>query len=89
MEKQLSQNEVQRILEAAQASPPGGERRHAARRPYPFLQAFAPYDGTELPRKKDLRKILCQDLSTTGVSVLLPDAPAFEHMVLRLGRTPT
>jgi hypothetical protein len=86
VENQLTQNEVEQILEAAKTAK---ERRGAVRWPYPFLQAVAAYDGLELPRRKDLQKVLCQDLSTTGISLLISETPQFEHLVVRLGRVPS
>jgi hypothetical protein len=84
----LVYEEVGEILKAIQ--PPGTqtERRGTVRFPFSVVQAIAPYNGSQLPSKTAFRKVRCCDLSTAGVSFLLPQSPDFENVVVALGKPP-
>jgi hypothetical protein len=84
----LSVQDVGEILNAAAGSCPQQERRHSQRFLYAAVQFMAAYDGTHLPQWSDFRRVYCRDLSTAGISCLLPERPDFEHVIFALGKPP-
>ncbi|MGA2035723.1 MAG: PilZ domain-containing protein [Thermoguttaceae bacterium] len=68
--------------------PSENERRRHFRRAYPFIQMLAPYNGKELPRRREFRPVQCQDLSAAGISFILASPPSFEYAVIALGVAP-
>lgn len=84
----LVYEEVGKILKAMQPTGNQAERRRSVRLPFSAVQSIAPYDGSNLPSKTAFRKVHCCDLSTAGVSFLLPHSPDFENVVVALGKPP-
>jgi hypothetical protein len=73
-------------LEVIEVLKQGEERRSSDRRTYAVVQSFAPYNGFQLPRRSAFREIACRDLSTSGISLLLPARPDFQQAVFALGK---
>lgn len=66
----------------------GAERRSRDRRSYRCVQMIAPYDGNRLPVAEEFVHIQCHDISQGGFAFLSTEPPAFDHLVLALGRVP-
>jgi hypothetical protein len=64
------------------------ERREGPRHPYECKQLLAPYDGVALPNQKDFFWVECKNLSSRGMSFLLPGPPEFKNVVVALGGAP-
>jgi len=78
--------ELQEAVQQLDGNPK--DRRAVQRRKYSFVQAIAPFDGVELPKRTMFCPIRFHDLSTTGVSFVLPVPPPFEYLVVALGKPP-
>jgi hypothetical protein len=63
-------------------------RRSQTRSPYDCVQLIAPYDGQKLPRQADFRHVVCRDISTSGVSFVVPHALPTERVIVALGTVP-
>ncbi len=64
------------------------ERRSSSRWSYPAVQPLAPYGHWGFPHADMFQYVRCHDLSTGGVSFLLPEPPQFEFAVIGLGVAP-
>ncbi len=64
------------------------ERRKSVRRAYHCLQLVAEFDGLKLPNQHDFQLCQFQDLSSGGVSFLLPDKPKSQKFIIALGSIP-
>ena len=64
------------------------ERRSSNRWSYPAVQPLAPYGHWGFPNAEMFQQVRCHDLSTGGVSFLLPAPPTFEFAVIGLGVAP-
>ena len=64
------------------------ERRAEVRKSYPVKQFVAFHDPSQTPTKEMFREVLCQDISTSGMSFYLTDRPTADHCTIALGRTP-
>ena len=62
--------------------------RSEVRRTYPVNQLVAFHDESETPTKEMFRPVLCQDISTNGISFYHPGPPATDHCTIALGRMP-
>jgi PAS domain S-box-containing protein len=74
--------------------PPGGtcpspesQRRHP-RPAFRYVQLIAPIRQGMLPTKLDFFEVVCEDISPGGISFLLTAAPAFDDLVVALGKPP-
>jgi len=85
----ISDQEVGEFFRTDEDSDSGMERRRAERFAYNVVQSMAPFDGTNLPKKVAFCQVYIHDLSTTGISFLLPQPPDFEYVVVALGKSPT
>jgi hypothetical protein len=56
----------------------------AVRRPYHVIQYMAPWDG-ELPQPAAYQEVVCNDLSTGGISFFTKDLPASKGIAITLG----
>lgn len=64
----------------------GPERcRRRQRWAYSAIQSMAPCDGYTLPAMSELHPVCCEDLSTTGIGLRLPEKPDFDYVVVTLG----
>ena len=61
------------------------ERRSSNRWSYPAVQPLAPYGHWGFPHARMFQMVRCHDLSTGGISILLPAPPTFEFAVVGLG----
>ena len=61
------------------------ERRTSNRWSYPAVQPLAPYGHWGFPNAEMFQYVQCHDLSTGGISFLLPSPPTFEFAVVGLG----
>jgi hypothetical protein len=84
----LGPQDLAEIRAAVQKLNKTRERRNAPRRSYRVTQLIAPYDGTTLPLPGTFCPVRCRDISQSGVSFVLPDRPAFDHVVVALGTPP-
>lgn len=57
----------------------------AVRRPYHVIQRMAPWNGF-LPEPSDYQEIVCNDLSTGGLSFFTKEMPATKDVVVTLGQ---
>ncbi len=63
----------------------GPERRSRVRRPYPYVQQIAPWNGHRLPHGRAFFDVRCRDIAASGFSFFLPRKPHFERLVVALG----
>jgi len=82
----FSDQEIGEIRESVEKSIAEAERRMSKRFHFSAVQSMAPCNGSELPRKRAFGKVLCQDISTSGISFRLPFQPDFDHAVIRLSK---
>ena len=64
------------------------ERRVCYRRRFFALQRVAPYDGSRIPHDDEFFCLESRDLTSQGVSFLLPARPDFRSLVIALGEPP-
>jgi hypothetical protein len=70
----------------SQGSAASIERRAAPRIPYPGVRLAACCDENVTSADGlDFRLVVCFDVSSSGISFLMPDPPAFHHAVVKLG----
>ena len=84
----LTEQEVSEVRESAEESTAAAERRASKRLAFSVVPSMATYNGSELPRKAAFGKVLCQDISTSGISFIVPHQPDFDHAVIALGMPP-
>ena len=65
-----------------------GERREGPRHPYECKQLMAPYDGVRLPGQAEFGWVECRNISSRGLSFVLPEPPEFQHVIMALGSVP-
>jgi hypothetical protein len=65
------------------------ERREGLRQPFLVVQRIAPGFHQEIPPDSAFMEIRCHDLTQSGFSFLLPQAPDFDRLVAALGRPPS
>lgn len=68
--------------------PVSNEQRRSIRRSYHYVQRIAPLVGDRMPRPDQFFEVQCNDISAGGISFFLDKPPAFEHLVVALGREP-
>ena len=76
---------------AAETAPPvasGAERRRSFRRAYRYRQAIAPMTGGTMPARREFFEVDCWDISLGGIAFFLDQPPAFQSLVVALGRPP-
>ncbi len=77
--------DLQNLLDGAEESEGSERSRRRQRWAYSTIQSMAPCDGYTLPTMSELRPVCCQDLSTTGIGLRLPEKPDFDYVVVTLG----
>lgn len=76
---------VHRLLTASSAAHSGGDRRKEVRRTYPRSQLLAPMVRDRMPTMSMFLPVSCCDISSHGLSFLMPQPPGFQQLVAALG----
>jgi hypothetical protein len=84
----FTNQDARELLEAIQVLTHGKERRGGGRKVYPVVQSFAPFSGLRLPKKSAFRQVACRDISTSGISLIMPVKPESDQVVFALGKSP-
>ena len=63
----------------------GSDRRTSPRRPFSKYQMIAPFTDGQIPTADMFRKVLCNDISSGGISFVLPSPPEYDAIVVALG----
>ncbi|PQO47289.1 hypothetical protein [Blastopirellula marina] len=64
------------------------ERRRSPRHPFNTLQMYAEYDGENMPPTARFQHAKFQDISSTGISFVLPNKPTHARFILAIGIVP-
>ncbi|MCC9605819.1 hypothetical protein LOC68_21025 [Blastopirellula sp. JC732] len=64
------------------------ERRRSPRHPFQTTQMYAEYDGENLPPTARFRHAKFYDISSTGISFMLPSKPTHARFILAIGIAP-
>jgi hypothetical protein len=79
---------IAEMVRQVSEAPAGRNRRKAQRNDYSCVQLVAPYDGVKHPPQNEFRHVVCRDLSTSGISFLLPEALLGDRFIVALGQVP-
>lgn len=64
------------------------ERRRSPRHPFKTLQMYAEYDGENMPPTARFQHAKFHDISSTGISFVLPNKPTHARFILAIGIAP-
>ncbi len=64
------------------------EQRQSVRRSYQYSQRVAPMYGARPPSRDEFFEVQCNDISAGGLSFFLDRAPAFDKLIVALGKEP-
>lgn len=85
----MSLAEVKRMVDDANQPIAGrDETRDNQRREFSAIQAIARHTGDELPADTEFRQVKCLDLSSSGLSFLVPEPLEDQSLVIRFGADP-
>lgn len=79
---------VHRLLAISNAAQDGEDRRSELRRSYPRTQLLAPMIRDRMPTRSMFLPVHCCDISSQGLSFLMPQPPGFQQLVAALGDQP-
>ncbi len=79
---------VHRLLTMSNAAQDGQDRRSELRRSYPRTQLLAPMIRDRMPTRSMFLPVHCCDISSHGLSFLMPQPPGFQQIVSALGDQP-
>ncbi|EAQ81871.1 hypothetical protein [Blastopirellula marina] len=64
------------------------ERRRSPRHAFQTIQMYAEYDGENMPPTSRFRHASFHDISSTGISFVLPNKPTHARFILAIGIAP-
>lgn len=79
---------VHRLLTISNAANDGDDRRSELRRSYPRTQLLAPMIRGQMPTRSMFLPVHCCDISSQGLSFMMPQPPGFQQLVAALGDQP-